>query len=95
MAYDLVTDAPEAAGLSSARLARLDRHLAERYIDPGRLPGALTLVHRRGRTVHLSVQGLADRERRAVGQVYQEGRLQAWFPVAHLRQGASPNSNED
>jgi len=63
MAYDLVTDAPEAAGLSSARLARLDRHLAERYIDPGRLPGALTLVHRRGRTVHLSVQGLADRER--------------------------------
>ena len=63
MAYDLVTDAPEAAGLSSARLARLDRHLAERYIDPGRLPGALTLVHRRGRTVHLSVQGMADRER--------------------------------
>ena len=63
MAYDLVTDTPESVGLSSARLSRLEHHLATRYIDAGRLPCALTLVHRRGRTVHLSVQGMADRER--------------------------------
>ena len=45
---------------SAARLARLDGFLAERYLAPGRLPGALVLVHRRGRTAHLSVQGHAD-----------------------------------
>ncbi len=63
MAYDLARTEPEAAGFSAERLARLDRHLAERYIEPGRLPGALLLVHRKGRTAWLSVQGQADRER--------------------------------
>jgi CubicO group peptidase (beta-lactamase class C family) len=45
---------------SARRLARLDDFLAERYLAPGRLPGALVLVHRHGRTAHLSVQGKAD-----------------------------------
>ena len=63
MAYDLITSAPEEVGLSGERLARLDRHYQERYIDAGRLAGVLTLVHRRGQTVHLSAQGWADRER--------------------------------
>lgn len=63
MAYDLLDGRPEAVGLSAERLKRLDRRLADRWIGPGRIPGALVLVHRRGRTVHLSVQGEADRER--------------------------------
>ena len=60
-----VTAEPESVGLSPERLARLDRHVLERHIAPGRVPGALVLVHRRGETVHLSVQGQADRERGA------------------------------
>jgi CubicO group peptidase (beta-lactamase class C family) len=63
MAYDLITAAPEDVGVSSERLARIDRHFQHRYIDAGRLPGTLTLVQRRGQTVHLGVQGWADRER--------------------------------
>ena len=63
MAYDLTTAAPEAVGMSSERLARLDQHYQQRYLDAGRLAGVLTLVHRRGQTVHFSALGLADRER--------------------------------
>ena len=63
MSSSLITAKPEAVGLSSARLARIQQHLDERYIRPGLIPCALTLVHRRGETVHVSVQGQADRER--------------------------------
>lgn len=59
-----MTAEPETVGLSGERLKQLDSHLAERWISPGRIPGALVLVHRRGQTVHLSCQGHADRERR-------------------------------
>jgi CubicO group peptidase (beta-lactamase class C family) len=52
-----------ASGLSRARLARIDDFIARRYLDTGRLPGAMTLVWRRGRLAHLAVQGLADLER--------------------------------
>lgn len=62
MAFDLARADPEAVGFSAERLARLDRHLKEQ-IDARRIPGALVLVHRKGRTAHLSVQGHADRER--------------------------------
>jgi CubicO group peptidase (beta-lactamase class C family) len=54
---------PEALGLSSERLTRLDAHLKSRYIDPGKIAGALTLVARRGEIAHLSPIGLMDRER--------------------------------
>lgn len=54
---------PESVGLSSARLARVDRFLKEQYVDSGKLAGTLALVSRRGRIVHTSVQGLADKER--------------------------------
>jgi len=54
---------PEALGLSSERLARIDAHLKGRYIDPGKIAGALTLVARRGEIAHLSPIGLMDRER--------------------------------
>ena len=63
MSSKLISGKPEAVGMSGERLARLDRHLAERYIGPGALPCALVLAHRRGKTVHISVQGHADRER--------------------------------
>lgn len=55
--------APESVGLSSSRLQHLDRHLRQRYLDTGRLPGALTLIERRGQIAHFSVQGRMDVER--------------------------------
>lgn len=54
---------PEAVGLSSERLARIDEHLKRRYIDPGKIAGALTLVSRRGEIAWLSPLGSMDRER--------------------------------
>ena len=51
------------AGMSSDRLARIDRHLKTTYVDSGKLPGTLAMVSRRGKIVHTSVLGLADRER--------------------------------
>lgn len=46
-----------------ARLARLEAHLAEKYIQPGRLAGTLTLIARHGEVEHLGLQGHADLER--------------------------------
>jgi len=54
---------PEDVGLSSERLARIDDHLKKRYLDPGKIAGALTLVWRRGQLAWLSPVGLMDRER--------------------------------
>lgn len=48
------------AGLNPDRLARIDGFLHERYIAPGRLPGAITLVKRRGELAHFGVVGQAD-----------------------------------
>lgn len=50
-------------GLSADRLGRIDRFLTENYIDAGRIPGALTLVARRGEIAHFSALGLMDSER--------------------------------
>jgi CubicO group peptidase (beta-lactamase class C family) len=47
------------------RLARVDRFLAEHYIQPGKLAGALVQVWRGGELVLNSLQGMADRERGA------------------------------
>ena len=54
---------PEDVGLSSERLARIDAHLKRRYLDPGKIAGALSLVFRRGEIAWLSPVGLMDRER--------------------------------
>lgn len=54
---------PESVGLSSTRLQHLDRHIQQRYLDPGRLPCAMTLIERRGELAHFSVQGHMDVER--------------------------------
>jgi len=51
------------AGLSRLRLERIDRFLDERYVAPGKLPGALILVARHGEVAHLGVVGRADIER--------------------------------
>ncbi len=54
---------PEAAGFSSARLARLDQVMKARYVDSGQLPGMLTQVWRKGALVHTGMAGLMDIER--------------------------------
>jgi len=51
---------PEAVGLSSVRLARIDRHLQEHYVGSGKIAGCLTWVARRGEVVHRSVLGSRD-----------------------------------
>ena len=58
------TASPESMGMSSARLARLDRFLADRYVAPGKLPCAQLLVARGGQVVHQSVLGHASLEDR-------------------------------
>ncbi|HEU4616445.1 MAG TPA: serine hydrolase domain-containing protein [Gammaproteobacteria bacterium] len=53
------TARPEDVGLSAARLQRVDE-LMQREIDAGTFAGAVTLVARHGRVVHLRAQGLMD-----------------------------------
>ena len=53
-----------AAGLSSARLETLDRFIQSRYIDTGKIPGALIVIARRGEVAHFSALGMADVERK-------------------------------
>jgi CubicO group peptidase (beta-lactamase class C family) len=53
---------PESMGMCSARLQRIDRFLAQRYVDSGRLPCALLQVSRGGQLVHRSVLGKASLE---------------------------------
>jgi CubicO group peptidase (beta-lactamase class C family) len=55
---------PETVGLSSLRLERIDQFVQRKYIEPGRMPCGLVLVHRRGETAHFSAFGMADVERK-------------------------------
>ena len=59
-----MTTSPASLGFSAERLARIDRFLAERYVEPGRLPCAQLLVARDGQLVHQSVLGHASLEKR-------------------------------
>jgi CubicO group peptidase (beta-lactamase class C family) len=54
---------PESVGLSSERLDRLHRRMAEKYLDTGLLPGFVVQVFRRGELAHSSAAGLMDIER--------------------------------
>jgi CubicO group peptidase (beta-lactamase class C family) len=54
---------PEAVGMSSGRLARLDEVMKRRYVDGGYLPGMLTYVYRKGHLVHTGICGHMDLER--------------------------------
>ena len=49
-------------GISIEALARLDRFLLSRYIEPEKVAGCLTLIARRGEIAHLSAMGRMDRE---------------------------------
>jgi CubicO group peptidase (beta-lactamase class C family) len=51
---------PAEVGFSAERLAAIPRFIDDNYLAPGRLPGFTLLVHRAGRTAHLSCQGHAD-----------------------------------
>jgi len=52
---------PAALGFDPARLARL-RGWMQRYVDAGKIPGALSLVARRGRVAYCDCVGLRDVE---------------------------------
>ncbi|MEY4249656.1 MAG: hypothetical protein RJA87_1289 [Pseudomonadota bacterium] len=54
---------PEQVGLSSERLARLDRVMKQRYVDSGMLPGIMTQIYRKGQHVHTGMAGHMDLER--------------------------------
>src|SRR5437764_8535879 len=54
---------PETAGMSSARLARLDEVMNRQYVEGGYLPGMLIHVYRKGQLVHTSMSGQMDIER--------------------------------
>ena len=58
---DIVT--PESVGMDSAQLVRLADHLGSHYVGPGKIPGSLTLVARRGKACYLDIQGRRDVER--------------------------------
>jgi CubicO group peptidase (beta-lactamase class C family) len=49
-----------AAGFSKDRLERIAPFLSAKYIEPGLIPGALTLIWRRGEVAHLSMAGSID-----------------------------------
>jgi CubicO group peptidase (beta-lactamase class C family) len=53
------TTKPEDVGLSRQGLKRLSQSF-QREIDSGHLPGAVTLVSRRGRVAHFEAQGVRD-----------------------------------
>jgi CubicO group peptidase (beta-lactamase class C family) len=55
--------APEDVGMSTPGLRNLSR-LVQGYIDDGKLPGAISLVARRGKVVHFETFGNMDDERR-------------------------------
>ncbi len=52
--------APQALGLNSDQLARVNEHLRQGYIEAGKIPGSVTLVARRGRACLLDVAGQRD-----------------------------------
>ena len=58
-----MTELKQVAGLASDHLANIEGHLDRCYIRPGKLPGALTLVARRGEIAYVKAQGLMDVER--------------------------------
>ena len=54
---------PIKAGFSQAKLARIDRHLIENYIAPGKIAGCQLMVARRGTAAYFKSFGDMDRER--------------------------------
>ena len=63
-AASLPADKPEAVGLSSERLLRINQ-MIQRYVDEGQITGAITMVSRRGKIAHFEAQGQMDLEKKA------------------------------
>ncbi len=59
MAAELPTATPESVGMSSERLARIAPAM-QRYIDASLVPGTITAIMRRGKLVHLELNGEMD-----------------------------------
>ena len=73
--------APEDVGLSSAGMARLQRHV-QAYVDAGKFPGAISMVQRRGKVVHFQTYGRRDVEAGTTTavdyQMYREPESPEW-----------------
>lgn len=54
---------PASVGMCGERLDRIGEHLRRSYIEPGKIPGCLTLVARRGEVCYLQCEGRRDVER--------------------------------
>ncbi|MEE4144663.1 MAG: serine hydrolase domain-containing protein [Halieaceae bacterium] len=54
---------PESVGMNGEQLARVGEHLRARYVDPGKIPGSISLVARHGRVCYLDTAGRRDVER--------------------------------
>lgn len=54
---------PERVGLSTEALRRIETHFLKRYIEPGKIAGALVAVARRGQLAFVSPLGRMDAER--------------------------------
>lgn len=59
LSKDQATAKPEDVGLSSERLARMNKAI-HAYVDAGRTPGVVTLIARHGKVVHVDAYGKAD-----------------------------------
>lgn len=58
-----MTELKQIAGFAADQLLNIEQHLDRSYIQPGKFPGALTLVARRGEIAYVKAQGLMDVER--------------------------------
>lgn len=59
MDYGIPRAVPEEVGMSVARLQRI-APVIQRWVDDGKIPGALTMIAREGKLVHLEKFGMQD-----------------------------------
>lgn len=59
MEYGLPRTVPEEVGMSAARLDRI-APVMQRWVDDGKIPGALTMIAREGKLVHFEKVGMQD-----------------------------------
>ena len=69
---------PAAAGLDAAQLARIDRHLLSRYVEPGKIAGCQVLVARHDHVAHRSTLGHMDLER---GVPVADDAIWRWYSM--------------
>lgn len=59
MDYGIPRAVPEEVGMSAARLERI-APVIQRWVDDGKIPGALTMIAREGKLVHFEKVGMQD-----------------------------------